>query len=121
MKNASIFGVILLMQVISSCNTKESNPLLYGEWRGAEWLIEGNASNRNVAETYFSFDPNGNYSFGYGSTIEKGTFKVENDMLFTKPEGQAEMMVKISKLTKDSLVFDMNRGGTVEVLTLLKK
>ena len=42
-------------------------------------------------------------------------------MLFTKPEGQAEIMVKISKLTNDSLVFDMNRGGTVEVLTLLKK
>jgi hypothetical protein len=103
MKKASIFTAVLFMQVISSCNTKESNPLLYGEWRGAEWLIEGSASNRNVAETYFSFDPGGNYSFGYGGTIEKGTYKVENDMLFTKPEGQAEIMVKISKLTNNIL------------------
>ena len=42
-------------------------------------------------------------------------------MLFTTALKQNEIMVKIMKLTKDSLVFDMNRGGQPETLTLLKK
>ncbi len=32
---------------------------------------------------------------------------------------QQEIMVKINKLTKDSLIFNMNRSGTSEILTLL--
>jgi hypothetical protein len=31
-----------------------------------------------------------------------------------------EIMVKIAKLTSDSLVFEMNRSGTAETLILLK-
>ncbi len=39
-------------------------------------------------------------------------------MLFTRPADQQEIMVKIAKLTMDTLIFDMNRSGQTELLTL---
>ena len=104
----------------SSCGNKENNKMIIGNWTGREWLVNGSPSNRNVAETHFMFDDNGNYRYTYAGTEEKGTYKVENDMLFTKPVDQQEIMVKIKKLNADTLIFDMNRGGQTELLTLLR-
>lgn len=101
-----------------SCGNHENNKLIVGSWSGKEWLANGSPSNRNVAETYFKFDDKGNYTYTYAGTEEKGTYKVENDMLFTKPADQQEIMVKIAKLTQDTLIFDMNRSGQTELLTL---
>ncbi len=122
MKYISFIFILSCSILFASCSTNNENNLkIIGSWQGAEWLIDGKPSGRNIAQTGFSFDDKGNYSFTYGATIEKGTYKVENDMLFTKPENQKEIMVKINLLTTDSLVFDMNRGGQPETLTLLKK
>ena len=105
----------------NSCGNKENNKMIIGNWTGKEWLVNGSPSNRNVAETHFMFDENGNYTYTYSGTVEKGTYKVENDMLFTKPGDQQEIMVKINKLSGDTLIFDMNRGGQTELLTLLRE
>ena len=94
--------------------------MIIGNWRATEWLINGNPSANNVADTKFSFSDKETYTYTNSGLTEKGTYKVENDMLFTTPEHQAEIMVKIMKLTKDSLVFDMNRSGQVETMTLLR-
>jgi len=91
-----------------SCANTENNKKIVGRWAGIEWLSKAS----------FNFDEKGNYSFEYAGNKEEGTYKVENDMLFTKPANQQEIMVKIFKLTTDSLVFDMNRGGQAERLTL---
>ncbi|MEO6488595.1 MAG: lipocalin family protein [Ferruginibacter sp.] len=112
--------IILLLSSIASCANTENNKLIVGNWSANEWLIDGNPSNRDTEGTHFTFDDKANYTFSYSGTVEKGTYKVENNMLFTKPDNQQEIMVKITKLTTDSLVFDMNRSGTAEILTLLK-
>lgn len=112
---------ILLAFFLFSCADTKNNQMIIGNWEGASWLVNDQPAGRNTAETAFSFDDKGHYSFSYAGTLEKGSYKVENDMLFTRPEGQNEIMVKIAKLTNDSLVFEMNRGGTEEVLTLLRK
>lgn len=112
---------ISLCTLFSCTDNSANNKLITGNWDGAEWLVNGDASNRNVNETHFMFDGKGNYTFNYGNTKEEGTYKIENDMLFTTPKGQLEMMVKITKLTTDSLVFDMSRGGQPETLTLTRK
>ncbi|MDB5201305.1 MAG: hypothetical protein JWQ27_714 [Ferruginibacter sp.] len=117
MKTFILFTSVLLL---FSCSEKENNKLIVGKWTGTEWLINGQPSNRNTAATIFNFDEKGGYTFSYAGTEEKGTYKVENNMLFTKPAGEQEIMVKINKLSKDSLVFDMNRSGTAEILTLLR-
>jgi hypothetical protein len=113
----SLVSIILLF---ASCANTENSKLIVGQWFGKQWLVNGQPSNYDAAATSFTFDDKGNYSFTYSNTVEKGTYKVEEDMLFTEPNGQVEMMVKITKLTKDSLVFDMNRGGTAEVLMLTR-
>ncbi|MFT3910558.1 MAG: lipocalin family protein [Ferruginibacter sp.] len=122
MKRIILQITLVLLIVLSSCNNNTvNNKLIVGNWSGAEWLINGQPSDRKVQTTAFSFDDKGGYSFDYDGTKQEGTYKVENDMLFTTPKGEAEIMVKITKLTKDSLVFDMNRGGQPETLTLIKK
>ena len=117
-----IVKIIPFLLFLLSCNNhSENNKLIVGNWSGTEWLINGNPSDRNVLGTHFTFNEKGAYSFEYSGNKEKGTYKIENDMLFTTPIGEQEIMVKIIKLTKDSLVFDMNRGGQPESLTLLRK
>lgn len=112
--------IVVFTLTLHSCVENENAKNIVGNWKGAEWLIDEKQSDRNVAETKFTFDDKGVYTFLYGSKLEKGTYKVENDMLFTKPAEGQEIMVKINKLNKDSLVFDMNRSGVKEILTLVK-
>ena len=120
MKSNWLMAIIVLL--LSSCNNNsENNKLIVGNWTGSEWLVDGAVSTRNPQDAHFTFNDKGAYSFEYADSKEAGTYKIENDMLFTTPAGQKEIMVKIVKLTKDSLVFDMNRGGQPETLTLLKK
>jgi hypothetical protein len=69
----------------------------------------------------FSFTAEGRYTYSNNGVSEKGTYKIENDMLFTTPEKQNEMMVKITKITTDTLVIEMSRGGEDEILRLVKK
>src|SRR4051812_1221992 len=108
--------ITLLALIIISCNSPEENKLIIGNWTGAAWLVEGAASNRDAQDTHFNFDDQGKYIYEYGGRKEEGTYKVENDMLFTKPNGGLEIMVKINKLTKDTLIFDMSRSGIAESL-----
>ncbi len=107
--------------MIAACGDLKNNKLIIGNWQGAEWLVNGQPSENNPLVTSFSFNDKGEYSFTYSGTVEKGSYKVENNMLFTTATGQQEIMVYIKNLTTDSLVFDMNRGGQAETLTLLKK
>lgn len=116
--NSLAFFIILLL--VSSCGNPENDKLLLGKWHGAEWLIENKPSDYDVQNTFFVFDSTGHYTFDYSGNHEKGTYKLENEMLFTTPENEKEMMVKIALKTKDSLVFEMNRGGQSEKLTLIR-
>lgn len=112
------FSIVL---VIASCaGNTVNNKMIVGKWVGIEWLVQNAPSKHNAVGTSFTFDDKGNYTFDYAGTLQKGTYKVENDMLFTRPTGEAEIMVRIEKLTGDSLVFLMNRGGSDEKLTLFR-
>jgi heat shock protein HslJ len=115
------YAFLFATLVFIACTDTKNNQLIIGKWKGAQWESNGKTLDRNVTSTYFSFDEKGTYSFENNGNIEAGTYKVENDNLFTKPKNQQEMMVKITKLTGDSLVFDMNRSGMAETLTLVKK
>ena len=111
-----LFAIVVIL--IASCANTENNKKIVGNWTGTEWLVNNAPANMDATKASFNFDDKGNYSFDYAGTKETGTYKVENDMLFTKPANQQEIMVKIYKLTADSLVFDMNRSGQAERLTL---
>lgn len=116
----SIFFLAILFMV-TSCGDTKNNKLIIGNWQALQWLKNGQPSNYKIEGTAFTFNDKGEYTFNYDGTLQKGTYKVENDMLFTTAEKQQEIMVNITKISPDSLVLDMNREGQLETIFLLKK
>ena len=104
---------------ISACEHPIDKTLLYGNWRGVEWVVEGQTGMMDATLASFSFQPEGSYTYTYNDVSETGAYTLQNNELFTTPQGGVKMMVKVLKLTSDSLVFSMNRGGQAETLTLI--
>ncbi len=111
------FTILLL----PSCADTKNNKLIIGKWKGAQWESNGKALETNVETTFFTFDEKGAYTFENNGNLEAGTYKVEIDNLFTTAKDRQEIMVKIVKLTNDSLIFNMNNGGQAETITLVKQ
>ena len=120
-KIPSFFLSAIILFFVYSCSESQKSPLLYGQWTGIEWLVEGQPSTHTPEDAIFTFDSLGVYTFTYQDNTEKGTYYTNGNQLFTTPEGGIKMMVKIPKLTQDTLIFDMNRGGQAERLTLIRK
>jgi hypothetical protein len=112
--------LFILLAFFSSCIESVNNKLIVGNWKAVYWTENGTPNVAKAENTSFVFDEKNHYSFIHGGTTQNGTYKVENNLLFTTEEGMHEIMVNITKLTADSLVFDMNNGGTPEQLTLIK-
>jgi hypothetical protein len=45
---------------------------------------------------------------------------VQGGKLYTTPENELEIAVDIEKLTTDTLIFNMSRGGTPESMLLVR-
>jgi hypothetical protein len=113
--------LIILSFTITSCINSDNKALLVGNWKGAEWLAGGKPSDIDVHQVHFTFTRFGGYNSDMGGSNERGTYILRDNKLYTTAEGELEIMVEITKLTKDSLVFNMNRGGQAETLTLIKE
>ena len=120
-KFLKIYVVFLIVISIVSCIHSANKTLLVGEWKGTEWLANSIPSGNDATKVYFKFSADGGYVSDFGGSLEKGTFILRDNKLYTTPDDQLEIMVEIAKLTKDSLVFNMNRGGQPETLTLIRK
>ncbi|MEP6646023.1 MAG: lipocalin family protein [Saprospiraceae bacterium] len=112
--------MLLLTILPQACTDKEKVNMIIGKWRGSEWLVDGSPSGHTASDAIFTFKDDGKYSFEYTGNVENGSYYVNNSQLFTTPDGGIKMMVKIPVLTKDTLIFDMNRGGQSEKLTLIR-
>lgn len=115
----AILSLFTFMMMVS-CTEKIDKKLLPGEWKGAEWIVAGSGGEIDASLASFAFKPDGQYTYTYNDAVENGKYYVVNGELYTTPDGGTKMMVKINKLTQDSLVFTMNRGGQSETLTLLR-
>ncbi len=107
--------------ILSCQGDTKNNKLILGKWQGISWESNGKPLDRNVQTTKFVFTNSNTYTFENNGNIQYGTYKVENDNLFTTPKNELEMMVKIATISNDTLVFDMNRSGLEERLTLIKE
>jgi hypothetical protein len=116
----SVVFFVCLAAMLSSCTEKIDKKLLPGVWKGAEWIVAGVQDEIDASSASFSFQPDGQYTYTYNDAVEKGKYYVTNGELYTTPDGGTKMMVKITTLTQDSLVFNMNRGGQAETLTLVR-
>lgn len=112
---------ILCFTFLLSCDDIEKNKLIVGKWKCVQWFVNDN-SNANTSEGVgFLFKDNKSYEYNNASLLEKGTYKIEGGNLFTTPDGQLELSVKIEKLTNDSLIFNMSRGGMPETMILIRE
>lgn len=115
------FGFMLI--ILSGCSRDADNineKLISGKWQAISWTDGNNKELEQTKNVKFVFSE-GKYSYVNNEISEKGTYKVENDMLFTTAEKENEMMVKIMRLTKDSLILGMNRAGKIEFLSLVRR
>lgn len=119
MKNLNIFAAVLIL--LAGCAKDLGyQQAIQGSWQAIQWTVGNQTDGRDAAGVKFNFTGD-NYSAILGARQEEGTFRVNGDKLYTHAEGQQEMMVKIIKLTADSLQFEMNRGGVKEELLLMRQ
>jgi hypothetical protein len=122
MKNGCLIIMLVVTGVIlTNCTDSKNKELIIGKWTGIEWLVNGQPADYTPANASFTFEAGGHYTFQYGESVEKGDYFISGDQLFTTPEGGLKMMVKVPRLSQDTMVFDMNRGGQSERLTLTRE
>ena len=111
---------LFLIITFASCADKYSEADMHGNWSVSEWKKESTGkiiSNKMDMD----FKSDGQYSIDYGSKKESGKYWISGDYLHTEAEGKSEMSVKIMNLNSDTLAIQMNRGGEMERVVLLKK
>lgn len=113
---------ILIILCLQSCSfeDKEKTELILGTWHGSEWYIEGELHTYDMRRINFEFSPGNIYKAQLGDSQERGTFRIYGNKLYTQDGAAAQIMTNVEKLTSDSLVINMNRGGQREQLILLK-
>jgi hypothetical protein len=116
-----IYALVTMTLLFTSCIEQVDETQMLGAWQGTDWTIEGHPGDYNATSVFFTFMPDGSYTYQYADMQESGVYDIRNNQLYTTPKGGMEMMVKIQKLLVDTLVFDMNRGGQAETLTLIRK
>ena len=107
--------------LFTNCKQEDNKPLLIGKWQGVSWKVNGKESGRDYKSVNFDFKMDDTYSTAFDTQLEKGTFRLAGDKLYTTGENKIEKMVKLSTLTADTMVMDMNRAGESEALILAKK
>lgn len=112
--------VILLVILFVSCqsnNYQETD--LHGNWKVVNWEIASTGQERSN-QMDMSYAADGSYTVDYGSEKEVGKYWIANDFLHTTETGQAEKKVKILDLNRDTLSIQMNRGGELENVLLVR-
>ena len=114
--------IVLTIATLSACQrVNDKNPALLGQWQGTEWLVFDKPSEMDAAQVLFEFKEDGTYTASFGNQTQNGTWRTDNDKLYTTENGKREIMVKILKADGTALDFEMNRGGQEETLKLVKK
>lgn len=116
--SSSLAFILLLLY---SCNKSpyEKTDLL-GKWTVVNWEIEKTGQKRSN-QMDMTFQDDNRYEVDYGSQKELGKFWIANSYLHTQEDNEAEKKVKILKLTIDTFHMQMNRGGTLENVLLIKE
>ena len=110
----------LMIMLFVSCAESFDQKMLLGQWKTSSWI--DNSSNRSINNKMdFDFKADRKYTIDYGAMIEEGTYYISGGFLHTTETGSAEKKVKLLKVAQDSVVFEMNRGGSIETVILTRK
>lgn len=114
-------GTALMVLGLAACSGSEFKEQLPGRWQAVSWQAGAQPAGHATEGTVFVFEGTGRYQYTYSGTTEQGEWYLSGPELFTTPDGGTKMMVRIARLEGDTLVFDMNRGGTAERLILVRQ
>lgn len=113
--------VLLSVVLILSCNDSKYADAIVGEWECVSWIDTATSKDKCNSNAYFSFKNDNTYTSKVGAQDTKGTYKIADGILYSKPDGKLEIAVEINRLNSDTLSFTMSRSGNAEILTLIKK
>ena len=121
MKNLLFFTALITVFTLSSCEPAENdNEQIHGKWQVISWEVAGVETLGEDATVVFDFKSDDTYVASSGSSEEAGIYRLETNNLYTTAKGQIEKMVAIKLSSIDTMVMDMNRAGTPELMTLVK-
>ena len=118
MKKLSL--IILLSLLTMSCSDLKYAEDIVGEWECVSWVDVASSKDKCASNAYFSFNKDNTYTSKVSAQDTKGTYKIADGILYSKPNGKLEIAVEIKTLTSDTLSFTMSRSGNAEILTLVK-
>lgn len=112
---------------IISCQNDQKvdkTALLIGQWQATALVEEQDTLGIDLQAVQLHFHPRQKYNFhGTLKEIEAGTYRIQKDLLFTKDtliNPPHEKVVKILKLTADSLQLEMQDKDKTRILDLRK-
>ncbi|MBT8189716.1 MAG: lipocalin family protein [Saprospiraceae bacterium] len=121
MVQKTLLILLLMVFVFSGCqDNKQAKTDILGDWESIDWYIKNTGEKVNQ-KMDFSFDDASNYMVDYGSQKEEGSYYISFDKLYTTETGQKEKNVKIVRLDSDTMIFEMNRAGSLELIVLSKR
>lgn len=121
MNKLKVFSSVLLLTILFSCKENDYIKLILGSWQCVQWDVADKTNAINPENVSFKFNSDKTYEYHNSSLNEAGTYKISGNKLYTTPKGELEMAVEIVKISKDSMVFNMSRGGMPEMMVLVKK
>lgn len=110
--------VIFFLPGILGCSYAEYDEFIIGKWQVVKWESDKRAEAGDVDKYWFEFKEDGSYASWFGGMNQKGSYRLENNKLYTKAEGEEEIVVEIRSLSPDTMRIGMNRGGVPETLLL---
>ena len=106
--------LLLLCFVFFSCQNSDDVQTL-GTWKLYGLTESGQKQNVDLKNFEFKFNADGSYHFhGSSQMVETGTYRTEGDKLYTTDtsrQNALEKVVRVVKLSKDSMNFEMNNSG----------
>ncbi len=117
-----IFVFFLLAVTLFSCRKDLiEEAQLIGKWVCVD-IKKDTPATRKPSDISFEFRKDSTYTYALANEYkEDGTFYTLDDKLYTTPNGKTKMAVKLGASGTDTLRFYQNRGGNVEVWTMLRK
>jgi len=113
--------VLVCLLVFACTQNNETAQKLVGNWQAVQWIIPQLSKENNVENVRFEFKADQSYNAQLGVRSESGKWYISDGLLYTQATGLAEIATKINTLNKDSLVLELNRGGILEKITLIRK
>ncbi len=123
MTSRLVFTFALLSLLFSACEPPIDNTLLLGQWQAVA-MVEADKVNEDITDIRFNFSDADTYTYQGGPSYqEAGHYRIQGDLLYstdTLAQQRVEKVVRIIKLTSDTLFLQMNKGGLDQEMRLVK-